>query len=223
MHNIISLKNISKQYDKHDAFVLKDASLSVNKAEFVALVGPSGSGKSTLLHITGLLDTPTHGKIIIENQHINKYSDDEKTKIRLSKIGFVYQYHHLLQEFSAVENVMLPQLIAGIPKKIAYKKSCELLNDLGLETKIKSMPSELSGGQRQRVAIARAVANDPVILLADEPTGNLDYETAMSVFEDLLKMMQQKKMSAIVATHNSDLAAKMSRTYNISDGYLFEK
>lgn len=223
MHNIISLENISKQYEKHDALVLKNASLSVNEAEFIALIGPSGSGKSTLLHIAGLLDTPTHGKITIENNDVEKYSNDEKAKIRLLKIGFVYQYHHLLQEFSSVENVMLPQLIKGVSKNIAHEKSCQLLRDLGIGEKIKSMPSELSGGQRQRVAIARALANDPIVLLADEPTGNLDQETAMLVFDDLLKIVQKNKMSAIIATHNNELVTKMDRTYYISEGYLLER
>jgi lipoprotein-releasing system ATP-binding protein len=221
--DVISIDKISKRYSEHDIFVLKNVSLSVKPAEFVALLGPSGSGKSTLLHIAGLLDSPTGGKVLIENRDSEKLSDDDKSGLRLSKIGFVYQYHHLLQEFSAVENVMLPQLIAGVQKNIAREKAEFLLKNLGLEDKFRSFPSELSGGQKQRVAIARAVANDPVILLADEPTGNLDNETAMLVFDDLLQLMQRNRMSAIIATHNDVLVKKMDRTYFISEGQLLEK
>ena len=141
----------------------------------------------------------------------------------MAKLGFVYQYHHLLQEFSAAENVVLPQLICGISQKIAHEKAVHLLSELGLREKINALPSELSGGQKQRVAIARAVANEPEILLADEPTGNLDYETAMLVFDDLLKIAQANKMSAIIATHNEELVEKMDRTYYISEGRLLER
>lgn len=220
---VVKLEKISKRYSVSDAFVLKNISLCIKKSEFVALLGPSGSGKSTLLHITGLIDSPTSGDIYIYEKHIGNISDEEKTNFRLKKLGFVYQYHHLLQEFSAVENVILPQLIRGISRKIAYEKSVHLLSELGLQEKINSFPSELSGGQKQRVAIARAVANDPKILLADEPTGNLDYETAMLVFDDLLKIAQKNKMSAIIATHNEELVEKMNRTYYISEGQLLER
>jgi lipoprotein-releasing system ATP-binding protein len=195
----------------------------VGKAEFVALLGPSGSGKSTLLHIAGLLDDSTDGEIFIYGKNTRNISDNEKTSLRLSKIGFVYQYHHLLHEFSALENVMIPQLIAGISQKHAMDKAKFLLIDVGLGDKFNSLPSELSGGQKQRVAIARALANDPVLLLADEATGNLDPETAILVFEDLMRIMQNTKMAAIVATHNYELAAKMNRRYLISEGTLFKK
>jgi lipoprotein-releasing system ATP-binding protein len=221
--SVLSLKNVRKRYDRNDIFVLKNVSLSLRASEFVALLGPSGSGKSTLLHIAGLLDSPTDGTVIIGKKLAHSLSDDEKTSLRLSKIGFVYQYHHLLQEFSAVENVMLPQLIAGVSKNIAREKAADLLNRLALQHKLNSLPSELSGGQKQRVAIARALANDPIILLADEPTGNLDYETAMLVFDDLLEIMQRSNMAAIIATHNNDLVKKMDRTYLISEGQLLEK
>jgi lipoprotein-releasing system ATP-binding protein len=220
---VISLENISKRYHKNDTFVLKDVSLSVGKSEFVALLGPSGSGKSTLLHIAGLLDTQTDGSVFIEGKNITKASDREKTTLRLLKIGFVYQYHHLLQEFSAVENVMLPQLISGVSKKNASKKAIGLLSNMKLKDKLDAFPSELSGGQKQRVAIARALANDPVLLLADEPTGNLDPETAILVLDDLMQIVQRTQMSVIMGTHNYDLAERMNRRFLISEGRLLEK
>ncbi|GHT97849.1 lipoprotein-releasing system ATP-binding protein LolD [Alphaproteobacteria bacterium] len=219
----IVLENISKHYSADDVLVLKEVSLEVRKSEFVALLGPSGSGKSTLLHIAGLLDDPTDGNLFIESKNTRELSDNEKTSLRLSKLGFVYQYHHLLQEFSALGNVMLPLLINNVGKKAAAEKAAHLLAELGLKSKVKSYPSELSGGQKQRVAIARALANDPVILLADEPTGNLDHETANVVLDDLLTIMQKTKMSAIIATHNYELAEKMSARYHITEGVLIKK
>ncbi|MDR2781624.1 MAG: ABC transporter ATP-binding protein [Holosporaceae bacterium] len=223
-HSIISLENVEKRYSKNDASVLNNVFLSVEESEFVALIGPSGSGKSTLLHIAGLLDSQTSGSIFIENKDVSKASDNEKTAIRLSKIGFVYQYHHLLQEFSAIENVMLPLLIKKVAsRKAAKEKATDLLSSLNLQNKLNSFPSELSGGQKQRIAIARALANDPILLLADEPTGNLDPETASLVFDDLMRIMQQTKMSAIIATHNYELAAKMHRKFLISEGRLLEQ
>ncbi len=223
MLNVIELKGIFKRYSQHDSLVLENVSLDVKKSEVTALLGPSGSGKSTLLHIAGLLDSPTEGNVVFENQKIEELSDDERTLLRLHKIGYVYQYHHLLQEFSSLENVMLPMLIAEKPKKEAKQKSEYFLELFGLKEKINMFPSELSGGQKQRVAIARAMINDPVLLLADEPTGNLDPETAQSVFEDLLKIMESKQMSAIVATHNYELAKKMHKQCSIQDGKLIEK
>lgn len=220
---ILKLDGISKKYAASDDFVLKNVSLDLYSGEFIALLGPSGSGKSTLLHIAGLLDAPSAGKVYICGDYVRDISDESKTKIRLTKLGFVYQYHHLLQEFSALENVVLPQLIFGTHPDIARQKAESLLVQFGLESKIYALPSELSGGQRQRVAIARAMANDPKILLADEPTGNLDAETAEAVFEDLIKIAHSNGMSAIIATHNEELVAKMDRTYYISDGRLLEK
>ncbi len=223
MPNVIELKNIFKRYSLQDSFILEDVTLKVKKSEVTALLGPSGSGKSTLLHIAGLLDSSTDGSIIFEHQKIEELPDDERTSLRLHKIGFVYQYHHLLHEFSALENVMLPMLIAGANRKSASKKAENLLEILGLKEKINMFPSELSGGQKQRVAIARAMINDPILLLADEPTGNLDPETAQSVFDDMMKIMELAKMSAIVATHNYELAKKMHRQCSIKDGKLIEK
>jgi len=223
MPSVIELKNIFKRYSLQDSFVLNDVSLKVEQSEVTALLGPSGSGKSTLLHIAGLLDSPTEGSIIFENQKIEELSDDEKTSLRLRKIGFVYQYHHLLQEFSSLENVMLPMLVAGASRKFAREKAEHLLEILVLQEKISMFPSELSGGQKQRVAIARAMINDPILLLADEPTGNLDPETARSVFDDMMKIMESAKMSAIVATHNYELAKKMHKQCSINDGKLIEK
>jgi lipoprotein-releasing system ATP-binding protein len=220
---VISLKHVSKQYRANDIFILNNVSLAVEKAEFVALLGPSGSGKSTLLHMAGLLDDPTNGEILVADKNTKNISDGEKTSLRLSKIGFVYQYHHLLQEFSALENVIIPQLIAGISQKHAADKAKSLLVDVGLEDKFSSFPAELSGGQKQRVAIARALANNPILLLADEVTGNLDPETAILVFEDLMRIMQNTGMAAIIATHNYELAAKMNRRYFISEGTLSTK
>ncbi len=223
MPNVIELKNIFKRYSLKDSFVLEDVSLNVEKAQITALIGPSGSGKSTLLHIAGLLDLPTAGNIVFEDRKLEGLSDDEKTLLRSHKIGFIYQYHHLLQEFSSLENVMLPMLIAGNKKITAQRKAENLLEVLGLKEKINMFPSELSGGQKQRVAIARAMINDPVLLLADEPTGNLDPETAQSVFDDMFKIMKLTGMSAIVATHNYELAKKMHRQCSIQEGKLIEK
>ena len=223
MPNVIELKNVFKRYSVQDSLVLDDVSLKVRESEITALLGPSGSGKSTLLHIAGLLDSPTDGSITFEYKKIEELSDDEKTSLRLHKIGFVYQYHHLLQDFSSLENVMLPMLITGANRKSAREKAGHLLEILGLKEKINMFPSELSGGQKQRVAIARAMINDPVLLLADEPTGNLDPETARSVFDDMIKIMKSAKMSAIVATHNYELAKKMHRQCSIKDGKLIEK
>ncbi len=222
-NNIISLNNVSKQYSKKDAFVLNDVSLAVGSSEFIALLGPSGSGKSTLLHIAGLLDKQTSGDVFIEGKNTAKMSDNEKTFLRLLKIGFVYQYHHLLQEFTALENVMLPMLAARVSTKEAKEKAEHLLKTVKLDHKFDFFPSELSGGQKQRVAIARALANDPILLLADEPTGNLDPETAVTVFDDLTEIMSKTKMSAIIATHNYELANKMNKKYLIADGKLLEK
>lgn len=220
MSNILQLQNIYKRYNEQDAPVLNDISLQVEEGEFVALLGPSGSGKSTLLHIAGLLDKADQGHVIICEENTTHMQDYKKTQLRLSTIGFVYQYHHLLQEFTVLENVMLPQLYAGCRKVKAKLNAIELLEQLGLKDKCNAYASELSGGQKQRVAIARALANKPKILLADEPTGNLDPDTAEMVFNDLIEIMKMTKMSAIIATHNYTLALKMQRQYLIHEGRL---
>lgn len=220
MSERINLRNLFKRYNDKDAPVLNDISLQLGESEFIALLGPSGSGKSTLLHIAGLLDDSDSGEVIICGKNTKDMSDDKKTNLRLSAIGFVYQYHHLLQEFTALENVTLPQLLVGRSSSEAKKRAMELLTRLGLSDKCNSYASELSGGQKQRVAIARALANNPKILLADEPTGNLDPDTAEGVFNDLVEIMKSTKMSAIIATHNYALAERMQRQYLIHEGQL---
>ena len=189
--------------------VLKGASAAFFPGETVALLGPSGAGKSTLLQISGLLERPDRGAVLINGVDCGKLSDKEQTRVRRMEIGFVYQFHHLLPEFSALENVVLPQLILGLTRSQAETRARELLKILGLEERWDHRPAELSGGEQQRVAIARAVANGPKLLLADEPTGNLDPPTAERVFEELLKLVRQSGVAAVVATHNLDLAARM--------------
>ncbi len=203
--------------------VLKGTSASFFPGETVALLGPSGAGKSTLLHIAGLLERPDKGAVIINGVECGKLSDNEQTRMRRMEVGFVYQFHHLLPEFSALENVVLPQLILGLTREKAEERGRELLKSLGLEERWDHRPAELSGGEQQRVAIARAVANDPKVLLADEPTGNLDPPTAERVFEQLLSLVRQSGVAAVIATHNLDLAARMDRTLRLTDGLLVEE
>ena len=203
--------------------VLKGASASFFPGETVALLGPSGAGKSTLLHIAGLLERPDKGAVIINSVECGKLSDNEQTRMRRMEVGFVYQFHHLLPEFSALENVVLPQLILGLTRETAEERGRELLKSLGLDERWDHRPAELSGGEQQRVAIARAVANDPKVLLADEPTGNLDPPTAERVFQQLLSLVRQSGVAAVIATHNLDLAARMDRTLRLTDGLLVEE
>jgi lipoprotein-releasing system ATP-binding protein len=203
--------------------VLKGASASFFPGETVALLGPSGAGKSTLLHIAGLLERPDKGAVIINGGECGKLSDSEQTRMRRMEVGFVYQFHHLLPEFSALENVVLPQLILGLTREKAEERGRELLKSLGLDERWDHRPAELSGGEQQRVAIARAVANDPKVLLADEPTGNLDPPTAERVFEQLLTLVRRSGVAAVIATHNLDLAARMDRILRLSDGLLIEE
>jgi len=203
--------------------VLKGASASFYPGETVALLGPSGAGKSTLLHIAGLLERPDTGAVIINGVECGKLTDNEQTRMRRMEVGFVYQFHHLLPEFSALENVVLPQLILGLTREKAEARARELLKSLGLEERWDHRPAQLSGGEQQRVAIARAVANEPRVLLADEPTGNLDPPTAERVFEQLLKLIRHSGVAAVIATHNLELAARMDRTLRLTDGLLVEE
>ena len=200
--------------------VLGGAGLSVRRGEIVALVAPSGSGKSTLLHLAGLLEKPDDGRVIIDGTDAGALGDDARTSIRLRKIGFVYQFHHLLPEFTALENISIPQMIAGAPEAAANKRSRELLEKFGLAARAEHPPGKLSGGEKQRVAIARALANRPSLLLADEPTGNLDVATANIVFEELLHVVRSENVAALIATHNPELAARMDRQVTLRDGRL---
>jgi lipoprotein-releasing system ATP-binding protein len=203
--------------------VLKGATASFYPGEAVALLGPSGAGKSTLLHIAGLLERPDAGHVRINGMDCVAMSDSEQTRMRRMEVGFVYQFHHLLPEFSALENVVLPQLILGLTRGQAETRAKELLGSLGLEARWDHRPAQLSGGEQQRVAIARAVANNPKVLLADEPTGNLDPPTAELVFEQLLRLVRHSGVAAVIATHNLDLAARMDRTLRLVDGLLVEE
>ncbi|MGB2932528.1 MAG: ABC transporter ATP-binding protein [Methyloceanibacter sp.] len=203
--------------------VLRGATASFYPGEAVALLGPSGAGKSTLLHIAGLLERPNSGAVVIDGVDCVSLGDSERTRMRRAEIGFVYQFHHLLPEFSALENVILPQLILGLPRSEADDRARQLLEALGLGERADHRPAQLSGGEQQRVAIARAVANGPKFLLADEPTGNLDPPTAERVFEQLLSLIRQSGVAALIATHNLDLAARMDRTLRLVDGILVEE
>lgn len=224
-NKILILENISKSYKQSEGSleVIKDSSLFVRNKETVAFVGPSGSGKTTLLQICGLLDTPTSGDIYINNQNIKNLTDIQKTIVRRDNIGFVFQFHHLLPEFSILENVILPGLVKNTEKKKEIEKRAkDILDDLGLSSKIKNRPYQLSGGERQRVAIARAIINNPLIILADEPTGNLDPENADIVFNLLLKIVHNYNSSLLMVTHNVDLAKKLDRMITIKDKKIVE-
>jgi len=222
---VLRLERLERAYTQGDRriVVLNGATASFFPGETVALLGPSGAGKSTLLHIAGLLERPDSGAVILNGVDCVALSDNEQTRMRRMEVGFVYQFHHLLPEFSALENVELPQLILGVDREQAKKRARQLLETLGLEDRWDHRPAELSGGEQQRVAIARAVANDPRVLLADEPTGNLDPHTAERVFEELLRLVRDEGVAAVVATHNLDLAARMDRVLRLVDGLLVEE
>ena len=219
---VFRLAGISKTYHQglKSLEVLRGVDLKAGEGEIVALVGPSGAGKSTLLHIAGLLERPDAGEVYLSGEACGKLGEDGRTNLRRHNIGFVYQYHHLLPEFSALENIALPQIIKGVSKRIAYERAGELLEWLGLAERATHRPGQLSGGEQQRVAISRALANSPKVLLADEPTGNLDPHTADDVFKVLLKLARGAGLAAVIATHNPLLASMMDRAVRLEDGHL---
>ncbi|MEW6436947.1 MAG: ABC transporter ATP-binding protein [Pseudomonadota bacterium] len=221
---VLQLKGITRTYRQGESAlaVLSKAEFTLFPGQSVALVAPSGAGKSTLLHVAGLLERPDAGEVFINGMATSRLSDDARTALRRNAIGFVYQFHHLLPEFSAIENVMLPQMIAGLTRQQARARAHELLDYLGLGDREKHRPAELSGGEQQRVAIARAVANGPGLLLADEPTGNLDPHTADHVFAALETLVEATGLATMVATHSQALAAKMTRRVTLDDGAVRE-
>jgi lipoprotein-releasing system ATP-binding protein len=221
---ILKIENVGRHFGEGEfrLDILKDANLSMRKGEIIGLVAPSGTGKSTLLHLAGLLERPDTGNIYVNGRDCGSLDDSERTTIRRSEIGFVYQFHHLLPEFSAVENVMMPQMIAGLSRKESRERGSQLLDYMRVGHRGEHRPSELSGGEQQRVAIARAVANAPLILLADEPTGNLDPATAHYVFDALEALVRQSGLAAMIATHNHELAARMDRRVTLEDGKIVE-
>ncbi|MEQ8664511.1 MAG: ABC transporter ATP-binding protein [Rhodospirillales bacterium] len=219
---ILALNRVTRSFrqGRSRLDVLKGVDLELKEGELVALVGPSGSGKSTLLQVAGLLEPPDGGAISIVGQPAEGLGDDDRAELRLRHLGFVYQYHHLLPEFSAIENVIIPQMIAGLPKREARRRAAEMLDMLGLGERMTHRPARLSGGEQQRVAIARAIANVPDLLLADEPTGNLDPDTAAEVFRILVRIARGTGLAAVVATHNPELAKSLDRTFRMEDGHL---
>src|SRR5471030_2124681 len=222
MNEVLRLQDITRRYREGEGQleVFNGLNMSVKPGEIVALVGPSGAGKSSLLHIAGLLEAPTSGEIFIEGAAVSGLADSERTRIRRTSIGFVYQAHHLLPEFDALENVALPQMIAGQSRSEAAKEATRLLTVLGLGQRLTHRPSQLSGGEQQRVAIARALANKPRLLLADEPTGNLDPRTSGGVFDALIAVTRSEGLGALIATHNFELAARMDRALLLHQGRL---
>jgi lipoprotein-releasing system ATP-binding protein len=202
--------------------VLNGVDLALRPGELVALVGPSGAGKSTLLHVAGLLERPDGGEIQIDGEPCGSLSDERRTLLRRATLGFVYQFHHLLPEFSALENVMIPQMIAGVARGTARDKAAELLRRVGLGERLSHRPARLSGGEQQRVAIVRALANDPKVLLADEPTGNLDHATAEGVMGTLIEVTRATGLAALIATHNLELAQRLDRIVALEEGQLRE-
>jgi lipoprotein-releasing system ATP-binding protein len=221
---ILFLHGIVRQFRQGDSTldILKGAELALWPGQSVALVAPSGAGKSTLLHIAGLLEHPDAGEVYIDAVATARLNDMQRTRIRRTQIGFVYQFHHLLPEFSALENVILPQMLRGLSRRAATARGVELLSYLGLKDRLMHRPAELSGGEQQRVAIARAVANAPHILLADEPTGNLDVHTAEHVFSTLAQLVRASGLATIIATHNLDIAAQMDRRVTLREGLVVE-
>jgi lipoprotein-releasing system ATP-binding protein len=220
----LRLESVARSYPQGEGTldVFRNLELTLRPGEVVALVGPSGAGKSSLLHMAGLLEAPTSGEIYIAGAAASKLDDGQRTRIRRDMIGFVYQAHHLLPEFTALENVILPQRIAGRPRAEAEANAKRLLEQLGLGARLTHRPSQLSGGEQQRVAVARALANNPRILLADEPTGNLDPRTSGGVFDALVNLVRSEGLAALIATHNIELAAKMDRALVLHEGRLID-
>jgi lipoprotein-releasing system ATP-binding protein len=221
----LRLDRVARVYTEagaHTLEVFREVSLTLREGEVVALVGPSGAGKSSLLHMAGLLEAPSDGSVVIGGAVASLLPDAERTRLRRDTIGFVYQAHHLLPEFSALENVMMPQLIAGKSKAAAEAEAKRLLDIMGLGARLTHRPAQLSGGEQQRVAIARALANHPRVLLADEPTGNLDPRTAAGVFDALIEIVRTERTAALVATHNLELAARMDRALLLHEGRLID-
>ena len=221
---VLSLKKVERSFrqGRQNLKILRDISLSVRAGEIVALVGPSGAGKSTLLHISGLLESPDAGSITICGEACANLADDERTSVRRRHLGFVYQHHHLLPEFTALENIVIPQIIAGHRNSDAQDRAREILTWLGLAERETHRPARLSGGEQQRVAIGRAIATGPDLLLADEPTGNLDPQTADEVFDMLLRLARGANLAAVIATHNPGLASRMDRIARLEDGHRVE-
>ena len=219
---VLTIRGLRRTYKSGDKVltVLNGVDLEVRPGEIVGLIGPSGSGKSSLLHAAGLLEHPDAGQIIVEGRDCSDLSDRQRTRVRLATIGFVYQAHHLLAEFTALDNVALPQMIAGRSRKAARARALELLSSLGLRERVDHQPAQMSGGEQQRVAIARALANRPRLLLADEPTGNLDPHTSSAVFDSLYALARSEGVAALVATHNLELAKHMDRVLALKDGHL---
>lgn len=220
MSNVLSCNALSKTYQGLDVAVLNGIDLSIDVGEQIAIVGTSGSGKSTLLHLLGGLDTPSTGEVSIAGQTLSKISEAQKGNLRNQHLGFVYQFHHLLPEFTALENVAMPLLIRRMPKLQAMQEATEMLKQVGLAHRIEHMPGEMSGGERQRAAVARALVTRPRCILADEPTGNLDRTTAQAVFDLLLQLNQEHGTSLVVVTHDMSLATKLKRQYTLQDGRL---
>lgn len=225
MNNVLELQEISKSYNlgkPNEVSVLSKASVTLKPGEVVGLAAPSGAGKSTLLHIAGLLDTPDSGTVTIAGNDQTGKPDHQRTRARRQDVGFIYQFHHLLQEFSAEENVILPQLANGVPPLEASTRARLLLGKIGLKNRVSHRPAELSGGEQQRVAFCRALANAPKLLLADEPTGNLDPTTSNTVFDALMELVRETNLSALIATHNMELASRMDRVVRLENGELTE-
>ena len=219
----LQVDNLTKTYNAgkpNEVRVLQGVSLNVSPGEVVALVAPSGAGKSTLLHIAGLLDTPDTGTVAIEGTDMTKLPDRKRTAVRRSAVGFIYQFHHLLPEFTALENIVLPQMANGVSDKAAADRAMALLDRVGIAERASHRPAALSGGEQQRVAFCRALANEPSLLLADEPTGNLDPDTSDRVFDTLMRLVRETGLAAVIATHNLELAARMDRQVRLTNGVL---